>query len=147
MDSKECKLHKLVADVFVQAENRVLLVRYRDVGKYDGEEGWFLPDDYLAFSEHPVTAAQRILREQLGLDAGDVALGYIESFGGKDGGAWHLIFHHRIEFDRIPGLAPSENLKAAEWFPLDHLPDPSTMAHGGWANDVIAEMLRPAAGP
>ena len=59
MNDKDCKIHKLVADVLVLAEGKTLLVRYNDLRKYDGQKGWFLPDDYLAFSEHPSDAARR----------------------------------------------------------------------------------------
>lgn len=143
MDSKACKLHKLVADVLVVAEGQVLLVRYKDVSKYDGQEGWFLPDDYLAYSEHPLDSARRILREQVSLDSSDITLNYIESFGGDDGGAWHLIFHHKTILDKIPNVTPLTNIRAAEWFPVDNLPDRSSVAHHGWAIDVIGEILKP----
>ena len=143
MENKECKIHKLVADVLVLAERQVLLVSYKDVKNYDGQKGRFLPDDYLAYFEHPHEAAKRILREQVGLDAKDIALSYIESFGGEDGGAWHLIFHHKVELDKIPSVTLSSNVRAAEWFPLDNLPERESVAHGGWAVDVIGEMLNP----
>lgn len=142
MDSKECKVHKLVADVLVLAQGRVLLVRYNDVRKYDGQQGWFLPDDYLVYAEHPSDAAKRILREQVSLEIGDIALSYIESFGGKDDGAWHLIFHHRVELDQIPRVTPLTNIRAAEWFAVHHLPERSSVAHKGWAIDVIGEILK-----
>jgi len=143
MDNKECKVHKLVADVLVIAEGQVLLVRYNDVRKYDGQQGWFLPDDYLAHAEHPSEAARRILQEQVSLDIRDISLSYIESLGGEDGGKWHLIFHHKIELDQIPSLTPLINIRAAEWFPLDSLPDRASVAHEGWAIDVIGEILKP----
>ena len=142
MDKTECKIHKLVADVLIFAKGQILLVRYKDVRKYDGQEGWFLPDDYLAFAEHPGEAARRILREQVGLYMDDIALSYIESLGGEDGGAWHLIFHHKIELDHIPSVTPLTNVKNAEWFPLDNLPQRSSIAHDGWAVDVIREILK-----
>jgi ADP-ribose pyrophosphatase YjhB (NUDIX family) len=143
MDSKECKVHKLVADVLVLAQGRVLLVRYNDVRKYDGQKGWFLPDDYLAHAEHPRDAAKRILREQVGLDTDDIALSHIESIGGEDGGAWHLIFHHKVELDHMPSVLPLTNVRTAEWFPLEHLPERSSVAHEGWAIDVIGEIVKP----
>ncbi|HEY5574743.1 MAG TPA: NUDIX domain-containing protein [Anaerolineales bacterium] len=142
MDGKECKIHKLVADVLVLAQGQVLLARYDDVRKYDGQEGWFLPDDYLAYGEHPHDAARRILREQVGLDTDGIALSYIESFGGEGGGIWHLIFHHKVELDQIPGMTPLTNVRAAEWFPLEHLPERPAVAHEGWAIDVIEEILK-----
>jgi hypothetical protein len=65
----ECTVHKLIADVAVFAEGRVLLVKYRDTGRYDGQEGWFLPDDFLEHLEHPDDASRRILDEQIGVAA------------------------------------------------------------------------------
>ena len=143
MKNKECKVHKLVADVLVLAEGRVLLVRYNDVRKYDGQQGWFLPDDYLAYAEHPLTAAKRILQEQVSLNMSDITLSYIESFGGEEGCPWHLVFHHKTELDRIPSVTPLTNVRAIEWFPLDNFPDRPSVAHEGWAIDVIEEILKP----
>jgi ADP-ribose pyrophosphatase YjhB (NUDIX family) len=139
--AKECKIHKLVADVLVLGEGKVLLVRYSDVRKYDGQQGWFLPDDHLIFSEHPLDAARRLLREQLALTPNQIALSQIESLGGEDGGAWHLIFHHKVDLNKIPSLTLSTNIKSAEWFGLDNLPERQSVAHEGWAIDVIETTL------
>jgi ADP-ribose pyrophosphatase YjhB (NUDIX family) len=126
---------KLVADVALLVGDQVLLVRYKDTRKYDGQAGWFLPDDYLRRREHPEIAAQRILREQVGLDVPGLKLGMIESF--ENDGAWHLIFHYvgRLGIPAEPVAGP--NTAVAEWFPLGKLPDRSTMAHEGWAADVL----------
>jgi ADP-ribose pyrophosphatase YjhB (NUDIX family) len=137
----ECSTHKLVADILVHAENHVLLVRYIDTRNYDGQEGWFLPDDYLAHGEHPRDAAVRILRDQAGVEAEEIALTHIESFGGEDGQAWHLIFHHRLD---LPSTVPVEargNVRVAKWFPLGALPEPGSVAHHGWALEVIRASL------
>jgi ADP-ribose pyrophosphatase YjhB (NUDIX family) len=132
---------KLVADVALFAGDRVLLVRYKDTRKYDGQSGWFLPDDYLRRLEPPEGAAQRILKEQIGLAAPGLELGTIESFEGN--GAWHLIFHYIGRLPSPSNVALGSNTAAAEWFPLDGLPDRSTMAHEGWAADVL-ETIRKA---
>jgi hypothetical protein len=58
---------KLVADLALIAEERVLLVGYADPSRYDGQRGWFLPDDFLAHGEHPDDATRRIVEEQSGL--------------------------------------------------------------------------------
>src|SRR5437762_12225115 len=87
-----CTVHKLVADIALFSGRRVLLVKYRDVARYDGQRGWFLPDDFLVHEEHPQDAAKRIAREQTGVELEDARLSHIESFGN---GAWHLIFHYR----------------------------------------------------
>jgi ADP-ribose pyrophosphatase YjhB (NUDIX family) len=130
---------KLVADVAVIAAGQVLLVRYRDTAKYDGQSGWFLPDDFLEHGEHPADAADRILREQSGLPATELRLSHIESFAN---GAWHLIFHFVTEVAAPVPVSPSGNVLAAEWFPLDALPPSSEMAHDGWAGDVVSEIER-----
>ena len=128
--------HKLVADVALVAEDQVLLVKYRDTRKYDGQTGWFLPDDYLRRLEHPGEAAKRIVKEQTGLEASNLSLSFIESFEGN--GAWHLIFHYRSETARAAPVAPVGNVGAAQWFPVDRLPPREDLAHGGWAADVLA---------
>jgi ADP-ribose pyrophosphatase YjhB (NUDIX family) len=135
-----CDVHSLICDVAVLAEGNVLLVRYADVEKYDGESGWFLPDDVLQPFEHPTRAATRIAREQLGLALGDVDLGLIESFQGNDD-SWHLTFHHRARFASRPGIAPAADIGEAEWFPLDGLPPRAEVAHHGWALTVLRKMV------
>jgi ADP-ribose pyrophosphatase YjhB (NUDIX family) len=135
-----CTLHKLVADVCLISDDQVLLVKYLDVSRYDGQVGWFLPDDFLLIGEHPNDAAKRIVREQLGLDLADVRLNHIESFGG-DEDAWHLIFHYYAEFPTMPRTSPGVNVKEARWFPVRELPSNREIAHGGWAKDVLAEIL------
>jgi ADP-ribose pyrophosphatase YjhB (NUDIX family) len=134
----ECRIHKLVADVSVLAGGRVLLVKYGDTSKYDRQTGWFLPDDYLAFEEHPDAAAGRILREQAGITTETVRLAHVESFGN---GAWHLAFHYAAELSEDPEVTPGENVAAAEWFDLKELPPPSDVAHEGWALDVLRQVL------
>ena len=126
-----------MADVAVVADGLVLLVRYEDVSRYDGQRGWFLPDDYLANGEHPDAAARRILREQAALEL-DPALAEIESFAN---GAWHLIFHYRAAAPAPDAVRPGANVATAEWFPLDALPADAEQAHEGWAGDVLSRVI------
>lgn len=139
MDADRCRIHKLVADVCLLAEGQVLLVRYRDVRKYDGETGWFLPDDYLEHLEHPDEAARRILRDQAGVAPAPVALSQIESFEGN--GFWHLIFHYKADLPRPAEVPLQGNILAAQWFPLSALPAPAEVAHGGWGLETIQKIL------
>jgi len=139
METKGCQVHKLVADVCLIADGKVLLVRYRDTSGYDGQEGWFLPDDYLHHSEHPADAARRILEEQAGLQAPEVDLGPLESFEGH--GYWHLIFHYQARLSNPPQATPGRNVLALEWFPLDALPSADDVAHGGWALETLQSIL------
>ena len=135
----KCAVHKLVADIAIRADDRVLFVKYEDVSRYDGQRGWFLPDDYLGHLEHPDEAAKRIATTQAGLASVVPKLSHIESFGD---GAWHLIFHYQADFQAMPHVAPGPNVATLEWFPRSRLPDRSTMAHDGWAADVLDAMDR-----
>jgi ADP-ribose pyrophosphatase YjhB (NUDIX family) len=140
--SLSSRVVKLVADVTLLGGQHVLLVKYADVRKYDGERGWFLPDDYLEHAEHPATAAVRILRDQVGLDpAPDLTLFDIESFAN---GAWHLIFHYCGEVSAPVDARPGANVAAAEWFALDALPRAGELAHHGWALETLAKIPRAA---
>jgi len=129
--------HKLIADVAVLAGDRVLLVKYRDVSEYDGQRGWFLPDDALVRPEHPDEGAARIVRDQLGLEVRP-RLDHIETFGN---GAWHLIFHFRVDLDAPVDMSPGANVLAAEWFPTSAMPADEQMAHDGWGKQVLETML------
>ena len=138
----ECRIHKLVADVAVVAEGQVLMVRYRDTKRYDGQRGWFLPDDHLRHLEPPDEAAGRIVREQARIGPPAPRLEFVESFGN---GAWHLAFHYRADLDAIPRTTPGSNVKKLAWFPLTGPPPAEETAHGGWALEVLTRMgLRPA---
>ena len=139
MESRGCQVHKLVADVCLTADSKVLMVRYKDTSGYDGEQGWFLPDDYLRHSEHPEEAARRILNDQAGFSAGDLRLSHIESFEGN--GYWHLIFHYAGTLAEAATPAAGQNAKAIEWFPLDGLPEANEVAHGGWGLETIRTVL------
>jgi ADP-ribose pyrophosphatase YjhB (NUDIX family) len=134
----ECTVHKLVADVTLVAQHRVLFVRYRDTSGYDGQTGWFLPDDYLVHLEHPNDAALRIVSDQTGIAGAEPRLVEIESFNGD---TWHLVFHYLAAVDDPSAVAAVGNVAAAEWFPLDALPTASEVAHHGWCLDTLARIL------
>ncbi len=138
---EDCNVHSLICDVAALAEGSVLMVRYEDMAKYDGEAGWFLPDDVLRELEHPTRAAARILKEQLGLEVDDEPrLGLIESFRGNNG-TWHLSFHHVAELGSVPGIRPGPGVATAQWFPLDSLPPRSEVAHNGWSLNVLKKIV------
>src|SRR5207247_2152340 len=118
--AEDCAVHKLIADVALFAGDRVLLVKYRDVRRYDGQRGWFLPDDYLRFAEHPEDAAKRIVREQAGFEVARVRLARIEAFGD---GAWDVTFHDRAEARRARVVEVVRIVGEAVWFRLTALAD------------------------
>jgi ADP-ribose pyrophosphatase YjhB (NUDIX family) len=141
MEQRDCGMHTLVADVALITGGKVLLAKYNDANKYDHQQGWFLPDDALNYFEHPETAAKRILKEQLNVSVPKLSLGFIESFK-TDSGAWHLAFHYKAEPQEPLGIKPSKDVKTAEWFPLNQLPDREEVAHHGWALSILREMIR-----
>ena len=138
----DCREHRIVSDVALFVSDRVLFVRYRDTKKYDGEAGWFLPDDFMRRGEHPAEAGLRILEEQVGFTADHVALSHIESFTGGPDDAWHIVFHFVAGAASEPRLRSSKSVAKAEWFPADGLPARSEVAHHGWALDVLSEIRK-----
>ena len=139
MTSSEGRI-KLVADVALFRRDSVLLVKYRDVKKYDGQTGWFLPDDYLRRLEHPEDAGLRILREQVGVDVPSLEIGFIESFESNQ--AWHLVFHLTGRLDEGVEAKAIGNTAAAQWFEPSALPPRSELAHEGWAIDILEALAR-----
>ena len=129
--------HKLIVDALVVSKGKVLLVKYADTKPYDGQTGWFIPDDYMKEPEHPESTAARILYEQAGLKVKNVDLGLIESFAH---GAWHLIFHYKIEIKDAQAVKKGKNVAEAKWFPVDKLPPREECAHHGWAHDIVAKL-------
>ena len=132
---------KLVADVALIHGDRVLLVKYKDVRRYDGQTGWFLPDDYMQRLEHPMAAGARILGEQVGLAFLALDIGFIESF--ESNGDWHLVFHLFGRIDGEVDLAATGNTAEAKWFQKGSLPPRDEVAHEGWAIDVLDALARP----
>jgi len=132
---------KLVADIALLFQNKVLLVKYTDTNKYDHQKGWFLPDDLINFNEHPEDAAKRIAIDQLGITLEGQRLDYMESFTGGDK-SWHLIFHYVSLLEIIPAVSLNENVAKAEWFDLDKLPDDKEIAHHGWARYILEEIKK-----
>lgn len=141
----ESKQYKLIADVTLQAGDQVLMVKYADTNSYDMQPGWFLPNNLIHFGEDPTEAISRIAKEQLGLQALQPKIHHVESFIGRDK-SWHLVFHFVATFNQIPELKPDEKeIKSAQWFSSDKLPDAKEVAHHGWAIATLRNIL-PASG-
>ncbi len=140
MPETTCDVHKLIADVALLTEDRVAMVRYPRSGQYDHQTGWFLPDDELAFLEHPQDAVKRILDEQLGLRGVAPELDHIESFRGNDQ-SWHLSFHFVTELSDPSIIHAGERVSSLQWFRPAQLPERKDVAHHGWALDVIAKIM------
>ena len=131
----ECGLHALVADVVVQDDSAVLLVRPET--PHDGAEGWRLPEERLRFGEAPEACARRLLKEQLGLEPEWVALAEVES--SVDGAVWSLTFHFKCDADRRPVAGPA--IAEARFFQIEHLP---ATAHGTREREVVYRVVTAA---
>lgn len=73
------------------------------------------------------------------MEANDLRVSHIESFEGH--GYWHLIFHYAASLPAATAPLPGRNVKAIEWFPLDHLPPAVEVAHEGWGLDTLGNVL------
>ena len=131
---------KLICDICVLAEMKVLLVKYKDSNKYDHQKGWFLADDVINFNEHPDDAAARILKEQLDCESSELKLHHMESFIGNDK-SWHLIFHYEVYLENMHLVKCCDEIESYEWFDYDELPDEKDVAHHGWAKFTVDEIL------
>ena len=134
MDS-QCSLHVLAADVVVQDDSAVLLVR--PTTPHDGAEGWRLPAERLRFGEAPEACARRLLKEQLGLEPEWVALAEVES--SVDGAVWSLTFHFKCDADRRPVAGPA--IAEARFFQIEHLP---ATAHGTRKREIVYRVVTAA---
>ena len=130
-----CDVHVLTADVVVQDDSAVLLVRPET--PHDGAEGWRLPEERLRFGEAPEACARRLLKEQLGLEPEWVALAEVES--SVDGAVWSLTFHFKCDADRRPVAGPA--IAEARFFQIEHLP---ATAHGTWEREVVYRVVTAA---
>jgi len=96
---------------------RVLLIRRKD-GPYDGH--WALPGGYVNENEPLLTAAQRELKEETGLEI--KRLQQLQAFGapGRDPRGWTvtIAFIAHVSAANLKPIAAA----AANWYPLEDLP-------------------------
>ena len=130
---------KPLIDCVLLSRGKILLVKYAFMP--DSEGGWFLPGDMLQTFENPKAAIKRILSDQFQWQDVSGEIRDVESFRGNDG-SWHLALHVLAEIDDPPPVTASEDVSANEWFPLEHLPARSQVAHGGWAITVVRRILK-----
>ncbi len=130
---------KLVADVTIIANDKTVLVKYKNSDNYNGQQGWFIPDDLINTCEHPDDAALRILKEQLGMETESIKIDHIESFTGMDK-SWHVIFHYVYTGDDTDVKA-GENVAELSWFDVNNLPDDKEISHHGWAKWTLQTIL------
>jgi ADP-ribose pyrophosphatase YjhB (NUDIX family) len=78
--------------------------------------GWGIPGGFIGVDEQPEAALRRELREEVGLEIGDLEIALVRTFRHRQ---VELIFKCRPAGEAHPrGL----EIKTATWFPLDALP-------------------------
>lgn len=130
---------KLVADVTIISNDKTVLVKYKNCDNYNGQQGWFIPDDLIKTGEHPDDAAIRILKEQLGIVTESIKIDHIESFTGMDK-SWHVIFHY-VYTGEIADVKAGENVTELNRFDVNNLPDEKEISHHGWAKWTLQTIL------
>src|SRR6266516_2554341 len=85
--------------------------------------------------EHPDQAAERILKEHVGIEDATLKLVEVESFVGNNE-TWHLIFDY-LAFPRTMKVSTGPTVSDAKWFEIDKLPSAEEFAHHGWGKSVL----------
>ena len=134
---------KLIATLSLLTSETVAYVMFQTAP--DAEPGWFLPNDLLRSRENPYAAAERIAREQLGIEPTEMHLVDVDSFTGNDG-TWHIAFHFRADAADAIAVKGGRCVTRLEWMPLGALPERSKVAHGGWFNGIATRAYRHRSG-
>ena len=109
---------KVAVVVFIEQENRVLLIR-RTMNPERGK--WALPAGYVDAGEHPQDAAQREVHEETGLEVEITRLVGVEGGSNNTGASIVIIYEARV----LNGIAhPLDDADAVLWVAADDpLPD------------------------
>ena len=93
---------------------RILLLEH----VFRPDSGWGIPGGFLARDEQPEEALRRELREEVAVELEDVSLLFIRTL--KRPGQVEIYFRARAVGTPKPS---SFEIKKAEWFEIDNLPD------------------------
>lgn len=102
------------AVALLRHDGRVLVLRQLH------RTGWSLPGGLVDRGEEPAEAVVREVQEETGLSVlpGDVMATVVSTR------LRHIDMIYVIDCDRRPQVRPASEAVAADWFDLDHIPDP-----------------------
>ena len=117
-------------DIVVIRDNSVLMIERKHEPL-----GWALPGGFVDYGESAESAAARELKEETGLQCTSLALLGVYSAPGRDPR------FHTLTVVYLGGaegkLAAGDDAAAAEWFPLDQLPDRIAFDHRQIIQDAV----------
>ncbi|MFN2511598.1 MAG: NUDIX hydrolase [Pyrinomonadaceae bacterium] len=102
------------AAIVVDQQGRVLLLKHR----FRPGTGWGIPGGFIEVGEQPDEAVRRELREEVGLELACVEVVTTRAFHKPR--QIEIVFRCR---PRGPALPQSVEIRKADWFPIDSLPE------------------------
>jgi 8-oxo-dGTP diphosphatase len=102
------------AGIISDSEGRVLLLKHR----FRAGSGWGIPGGFIEADEQPEQGLRRELQEEIGLELQSLELYKARSIKGAR--QLEIIFYGRTHGAVTP---QSQEIKKAEWFALDALPE------------------------
>jgi len=78
---------------------------------------WVIPGAVINYGEDPLAGVKRVLKNQLGADAGKVELIDVQSYGDKH---WDICFVYKVEIQKVGTL--SQDVEKTDYFELRNLP-------------------------
>jgi 8-oxo-dGTP diphosphatase len=104
-----------------EARPRVLLIRR----KHDPFAArWALPGGFVDENERLIDAARRELKEETGLDIGEIEQLYTAGDPGRDPRGWtvSVVYLAQVDPESLEPVA-ADDADAVGWYPLDELPE------------------------
>src|SRR5918911_160326 len=98
-------------------QGRVLLLRH----VLRRGSGWGIPGGFLARGEQPEEAVRREVKEETGLELGDVELAFVRALGNVQ--QVEIIFRASMRSSATDGMRSSFEVEGASWFALERLPE------------------------
>lgn len=121
------------AAIVVDQQGRVLLLKHR----FRPGTGWGIPGGFIETGEQPHEAVRRELREEVGLELADVEVVHTRAF--RKPRQIEIVYRCRPSGDALP---QSVEIRKADWFPIDSLPDGLPVDQRRLLKDVLNDGVK-----